>query len=235
MSRSAYWRDHVGKPFEVRFPLPALARRGAFAANEARSVESGLQILDLIEHERSCTGARILDFGCGVKIVQALIQRDAPQAFYLGIDVAPQVIETLKHELHDNPKFEFQLANYRNEMYRPNGEPMSCENGFGPTQRDFDILTMFSVVTHLDPDDSYQALKGCRYHSAEDGRAIFTAFIDPELENDFVDVVPDRPLLIAAYRKEYLTEIINAAGWEIIAHRAPIHALTQDWFVCRPV
>jgi hypothetical protein len=52
---------------------------------------------------------------------------------------------------------------------------------------------------------------------------------------DFVDAVPDRPLLEAVYSERYARELIAGSGWEAIALHGPQPPNIQHFFLCRAV
>jgi SAM-dependent methyltransferase len=49
----------------------------------------------------------------------------------------------------------------------------------------------------------------------------------------FTDEVPDEPLLIARYRRDYVLELFEDTGWEIEASHPPERYI-QDYVICRP-
>lgn len=52
---------------------------------------------------------------------------------------------------------------------------------------------------------------------------------------DFLDRIPERPLLEAVYSERYARELIEGTGWEVAALHPPRPAVIQHYFVCRPV
>jgi SAM-dependent methyltransferase len=50
----------------------------------------------------------------------------------------------------------------------------------------------------------------------------------------FVDEVPERPLEVARYEKDYALELVGGTGWEVIALHPP-ERFIQHYMVCRPV
>ena len=88
--------------------VPLKFRRGARRSNEEESIESAIW---LIEHMCDHLGlddlgkAEVLDFGCGVKFTQALINHSLPIKKYVGVDVNREAIDFLRERVHD-PRFE---------------------------------------------------------------------------------------------------------------------------------
>jgi hypothetical protein len=52
---------------------------------------------------------------------------------------------------------------------------------------------------------------------------------------DFVDRVPDRPLLEAVYSEPYARRLIEGTGWEVVGLHPPQPSVVQHYFVCRPI
>ena len=226
--------DEVDTIEDVRLPVPLKFRRGSLRADEQRSVQSALQLLRRIERYKQLRGAKILDFGCGVKIAQALVQEGSPQALYVGLDVYPELIEHMQAALGDDPKYRFERVPFHNAMYNKSGEPMTPASSLPTDTTDFDVVTMFSVITHMVPDDARATLAILRRYIAGDGVLLFWAFANEDQSEDFVDENPEHPLLRAKYRQPFLEEIIREAGWAIeSAKPRQKHARCVD-YVCRP-
>jgi SAM-dependent methyltransferase len=219
---------------EVKFPVPERFRRGNLRKDERASVDSAHALLAIVDRIAGLAGSRILDFGCGVKLVQALLEREYRQRKYVGVDVYGEMIEYLRSHVTD-PRFEFAKLDFHNEMYNKQGERMTGASRLPIADDVFDIITMFSVITHMVPDDALATLKILRGYAAPASRLVFSTFIDPGQSQDFVDKVPDRPLLNAYYRKEFLDALVATAGWGIEAFHPPVEAVIQHHYVCRPV
>jgi len=162
---------------ETTLHVPSRFRRGARQDEEA-SIDSAVW---LIEHMCRCVGfddlgdSEVLDVGCGVKFTQAFIGRSLPIRRYVGVDVYEEMIEFLRRTV-DDPRFEYHHVNTHNELYNPNGEPLT-EATVLPVG-EFDLICLFSVFTHLAPSDYRTMLGLLRRHVKRDGRLFFTLFID---------------------------------------------------------
>lgn len=176
----------------------------------------------------------MLDFGCGVKLAQALYERDSPQALYVGLDVHAAMIAEMTRLLAGDPRYVFALVPFRNAMYNPTGEPMRPDCALPVPPGGYDLLTMFSVVTHMAPDDAFAILSILRRHAAEGGRLVFTCFVNPAQAQDFIDSDPERPLLRALYRKAFMEDLIGRAGWTIESYGRPIKGVMQHHYICAP-
>ena len=216
--------------------VPADLRRGAAKGDELLQVEQGVRLLGLVRDRLglgTLAASRILDVGCGTKLAQAILNREVPVGHYAGLDVYREMIDFLRSEVKD-PRLEFHHVDFHNEMYNPGGKKMSPEDRLPVGEQLFDVLVLFSVFTHLAPDDYRSMLQVLRKHVAPDGRLLFTLFIDPLPVSDFRDAVPGKPLLWAYYSEPYARELIAGTGWEPLELHPPGDE-TQHYFICRPV
>lgn len=217
----------------MKFSVPEMFRRGSLRLDERASVDSGLGLLDIIEQCASLRNIRILDYGCGVKLVQALYERDHPQAFYVGVDVFAKMIKYLQAHCR-NDKYQLAPLNFYNEMYNKNGDKMKPGDRLPIAGDPFDIITLFSVITHMIAEDTATVLNILAGYAHKDTKLIMSAFIDVEQKEDFLDLHPDRPLLQASYSREFLESIIESNGWRIKSKHDPIQKLIQYYYVCEP-
>lgn len=119
----------------------------------------------------------VLDFGCGVRFTQVLLNRGLPIKHYVGVDVSHEVVDFLRTNVSD-PRFEYYYLNAHNDLYNPTGEPLSTLTVPEIEGRRFDLICLFSVFTHLAPDDYASMLRLLHRFVKPDGRLFFTVFID---------------------------------------------------------
>ncbi len=177
----------------------------------------------------------------------------------VGVDVSEAIIEFLQRNV-DDPRFEYQRINAHNEMYNPNGEPLS-ELVLPIGQRKFDLICLFSVFTHLAPHDFETMLRLLRAYVKPDGRLFFSVYIDELTEEGhglmdkvalaagdshvgnietFQDLNPEKPLDWAMYSERYARELIEATGWRALRLSPPAtdpssgRIFIQHHFVCAP-
>jgi len=217
---------------KIKLEVPKLFRRGALRSRDLSSLRSGLNILREIEKFKAIEDATILDFGCGVKIAQALHQKDDPHKKYYGLDVYGEMIDFMSDALADNKKYEFATVPFQNEMYNKNGEPMTATSKLPIKNIKADIICMFSVITHMVPEDTLALLSLLTYYAKKDTRLIFTAFSHKHQKEDFIDDDPKNPLLRAFYNRDFLVDIIGKAGWKILEERDPIARAMNHSFIC---
>jgi SAM-dependent methyltransferase len=175
----------------------------------------------------------VLDVGCGVRFTQAILNRGIPVGSYTGVEVEPVIVDFLNANVRDE-RFRFVHWNVRNAMYHPAGTPLSEEQSLPGVGR-YDLILLYSVITHTSDRDAAALLRILRRHVRDGGRLIFTAFIDDALPG-FEDRDPDHPLLLAFFGTSYMRSLIADAGWAVEAlHRADEANTVQAHFVCSPV
>jgi SAM-dependent methyltransferase len=164
-------------------------RTGTWSGQEW--LESGQFLLDLLARtigRDDLGGVELLDVGCGTVLTKTIIERSLPIGHYTGVDAGSDVIDWLRTNFSD-PRFEFHHLNAHNAMYNPGGRPL---DGFelipGVGERRFDLISLFSVFTHLAPRDYVAMLRLLRRHVKDGGKLLFSLFIiDPDFESPFDD------------------------------------------------
>jgi len=68
----------------------------------------------------SLSGKKLLDFGCGSRFAQTIVNLQLEIAEYAGVDINVLVIEWLKANIRD-PRFRFEHLAMRNRLYTPYG------------------------------------------------------------------------------------------------------------------
>ena len=178
------------------------------------------------------SGLNLLDFGCGVKFTQALIQYSIGLHAYVGLDVYQQMIKFLTENVK-NPGFFFHHVPFKNEMYNPDGIELTAESTLPGDITAYDLITLQSVFTHFNPADFLALLHVLRRYAAHDSRMLFTCFIDNDLKEDFVDLVPEKPLLKAYYKERYIREMLEQTHWKPLLLKPP-GSMMMHHFVCEP-
>ncbi len=219
----------------VEFDVPQHFRRGAGRENQRASVDSAVDMIGTIAKEigvPDLADTRVLDIGCGVKFTQVLYGRNIPVKLYHGVDLDRRMIRFLASNVRDK-RFSYSHISVYNEMYCRKGAPLTPDVDIGAAGQEFDLISLFSVFTHLAPRDFQAMLALTRKYVARDGHLIFTSFIDETVEGEFLDSVPGRPLLRAHYREEVIRKYASAANWSV--NRVFRPPRQQHWVVCRPV
>ena len=245
--------------------VPYEFRRGGKKKDEQKSVESGLILLALMCEKlgiADLANKRVLDMGCGNKFVQAILQSGQPIGHYVGIDIHAGLIAYLQENVTDN-RFTFHTSDTKNDMYNPEGELLSEQSRLPVDEASFDIICLFSVFTHLAPDDYVLMLKLLRRYIKPDGKILFTLIVNETTKGghgfmdkmapyyakalskediavglqgrrDFVDWMPDKPLWRAVYSREHAIRLVDDTGWEIESLNDP-EPQNQHYMICKPV
>jgi SAM-dependent methyltransferase len=192
-----------------------------------------LQLMQLRLGLREYKGQSLLDFGCGVRFSQAILNLKLPFGQYVGIDCFSDMIEFLRASVRD-PRFSYYLLDVRHPLYNPNGRAaLGADTALPIPEMHFDIASMFSVLTHQYPDDSRHILTMLRRHVKPTGRLFFTCFLDDGIES-FEDRSPERNGGRCFYNSAFLTQILVASGWQPTARYPSGGPLIGDSFVCQP-
>lgn len=162
------------------FNVPPALRRGNDRQRESESIARGMALVKLMSDALGLTDlgrSRVLDVGCGHRLVQAILQHDLPLGHYVGIDVCLELIEYFHDQVNDS-RFHFQYLNIHNPMYNPEGVPLSPEIRPLLDEHSFDIICLFSVFIHLAPHDYSAMLRMLRHYIRPDGRLIFSLLLN---------------------------------------------------------
>ncbi len=153
----------------------------------------------------------ILDIGCGVRFTVTIINRELDVKSYTGIENHKPIVDFLKKEVND-PRFAFHHWDVHNKLYNENGHPMLLSEGLPVDGQYYDQIWLFSVFTHQNPTDSITMLNILRKHIREDGKLVFTCFINEELET-FND--RDGDLVHSWYGEKFMHAMLESSGWSI--------------------
>ncbi len=180
------------------------------------------------------SGRDMLDVGCGVRFTQTILNRDLPVGSYTGVDVDEPLIGYLTSHVRDD-RFSFHHWPVYNAMYNTAGEPLTVTTRLPLAQdRTFDVIWMYSVITHTYPRDAGCLFRILRRHVRRGGGLLFSAFVDDGVDG-FEDRVTDRPLLNAYYAGKLLRRLVSKAGWRVESlYDGWADSVTQNLFLCRP-
>lgn len=218
----------------LAFPVPDSFRRGAFGGR--RLVETGKEILDLLCETAGIddlAGLDLLDFGSGYRMAQVLLEYDMAFDSYCGVDIDPEMMAWLQDNNPD-PRMAFHLVPFQNEMYRPDGDPMTAQSGLPVGDQRFDLAMMFSVVTHLPPADTRALFAILRRYVRADGFVYFSAFVNPLMEEEYAEGNPEMPLWMSIYQEAFLFDLLAATGWACTSYAEPKGQLIQHQLLIRP-
>jgi 2-polyprenyl-3-methyl-5-hydroxy-6-metoxy-1,4-benzoquinol methylase len=215
--------------------IPArLQRNSATVLALMPPADSGALLLEKLRARlglASWADTTLLDFGCGVRFAQAIVNRGIPIGRYVGVDLDRELIGYLQRHVRD-ARCVFHRLDVRHPLYSPAAAPLVPETTlrFG---RDADVVSMFSVITHQDPESARGICTMLRRHVKDDGALFFTCFLDDTIET-FADRSPERNLGRCFYNPAFLVALVEACGWRFV-DRAPSEGpLIGDSFVFRP-
>jgi len=120
--------------------------------------------------------ATVLDIGCGYGRLLYGLTRGGWHGRYVGVDVLATHVEWCRDNLGDGDRVRFLHANVQNGRYNPGGTLRPAELDL--PVREADVVALFSVFTHMWPDDVVSYLRLCRQVLAPEGRVVATFFLD---------------------------------------------------------
>lgn len=172
----------------------------------------------------------VLDIGCGVRFTQTILNRGIAIKSYTGIDVDPTLIRFLQDNV-DDPRFLFVHWAVQNPFYNPDAARMTRTTKL-PVRGSFDLIWLFSVFTHLAPDDAELLLAIMRPLVRPTGALLFSALLDDTLDT-YAEGEPDRPGARVSYNEQFLRRLVVANGWTVSNVFPPVQFM-QPGFLCRP-
>jgi len=139
--------------------------------------DSGAWLLERMRQRiglKTLAASRLLDFGCGVRFTQAILNHRIPIRSYTGIDCFAEMIDFLRSTVRD-PRFSYVLLDAHHPLYNPKGRPLSNETELPLPLHAFDVISLFSVITHQNPDDAAFIFSLLRRHTATQGASFSLA------------------------------------------------------------
>lgn len=99
----------------------------------------------------------------------------------------------------------------------------------------FDAIWMFSLVTHLNPDDANAIFAILRRAVRPDGALLFSTFLDDEIDS-YREDDPERTSAKVLYNHDFLNDLVTRNGWKVSeVYRRGTARYIVDHFMCRPV
>jgi SAM-dependent methyltransferase len=179
-------------------------------------------------------GLELLDVGCGVRFADAIINRNISLKSYFGIEVDKEIIEFLTANCTDL-RLSFAHFDVRHPLYNLGGAPLLPDTTLPVDQKMFDVICMFSVMTHQIPEDAAALFTILRRHVKDGGRLFFSATLE---DGDFGyrEMFPETPTANSVYALGRLTEILETNGWRILSVEGnnPRGLPIQDSLLCAP-
>ena len=157
----------------------------------------------------------VLDFGCGSRFADSIINRDVPILSYTGIDLFKPMIDFLRENALDE-RLSFHHMDARNPMYNPHGAVMTPDTKLPIADRAFDVICMFSVITHQLPDDAFSIFSILRRYVRPDGSMFFSACME-DGDFDYKEHIPEQPAGLSIYSWKLMRDLLARSGWQIVS------------------
>ncbi len=186
-------------------PVPPDLQRGGHRDRQ-QWIDSGIFCTELLCRtmgQKDLAGVELLDVGCGTKIVKTLLDGSIPIGHYTGVDIYSPIIDWLNEHVSDS-RFDFHHFNAHNDLYNPEGTPLAGFKELPLGDRQFDLISLFSVFTHLNPEDYVAMLHLLRKYVKPTGLVLFSLFLnDPDNPSVYaqalkIQLASDDPAVVAA-------------------------------------
>lgn len=177
----------------------------------------------LVEHFGLTLDSCLLDVGSGPgRLAIGILERVGEIQKYRGIDVIEDYVLWGHHHItFGHPNFRFVHANVENSRYNPDGTQTDSTFTFPFVDEEFDIVTLYSVFTHMLAEGVRAYLKEFQRILRPDGRIFLTAFLE-----DGVPDVTENPegylgcewkgaLHCVRYNREFFEGLLDEYGFQL--------------------
>jgi ubiquinone/menaquinone biosynthesis C-methylase UbiE len=122
---------------------------------------------------------QVLEAGCGCgRLAIALTKYLESEGSYEGFDIDYEAINWCqKHITKKYPNFNFQRADIYNGEYNPKGKYKASEYKFPYENESFDFVLLFSVFTHMFPQDVENYISEIKRVLKKDGKCLITYYL----------------------------------------------------------
>jgi SAM-dependent methyltransferase len=197
--------------------------------------ESGHLLLERMRRRigfDSYESVRLLDFGCGVRFSQAILNKNLPIGAYTGVDNYEEMIEFLRRSVRDR-RFSYVFLDAYHPLYNPSGAKLDANTTLPFEEESYDLISLFSVITHQAPEDSEMIFRLLRRYIKPGGHLFFTCFLDDSIES-FEDRSADRNCGFCFYQPSLLEHLFTRAGWTEVDRAEGEGPLIGNSFLLRP-
>lgn len=176
----------------------------------------------------------VLDLGCGYRFAEAIINTPLAVKSYTGIDLDQEMIEFLTQHVVDS-RLRFYHWNAHNPSYNPSGVALNSNIGLPSDPHTFDVICMFSVITHQLPTDALMLFRILRGRIRPRGRMFFSVNLQ-EMSEGYREMIPDNPTGFSAYSYDFIRLLLKSADWLILSQegKEPGGVPIQDSILCAP-
>jgi SAM-dependent methyltransferase len=135
--------------------MPAKAQNFTGSAGPDFASRGDAFVKSLADLSGMTPSSHVLDVGCGVgKLAIPMTRFLDANGRYEGLDIVPEGIEWCRKQVvgpHGN--IHFTLADVYNREYNPKGRVQPTDYRFPYDDETFDVTALYSVFTHMLPDD----------------------------------------------------------------------------------
>jgi SAM-dependent methyltransferase len=203
----------------MELDVPASLRRGRPRTEEewTAGAVGALGLLAETFGRADLSDTSLLDVGCGTRFTKVILEQSIPIRRYVGVDADKEVIAYLEAGVTD-PRFSFHHFDAQNDRTNRDGQPLDSFNRLPVGDEGFDIVSLFSVFTHLSPASYGTMLRLLRPHVAPEGGLLFSLFIDEGPNSEYNEAIAHEVERRLAHGDQALSQAIKdrmAAGTQV--------------------
>ena len=182
------------------------------------SENEAIKILNNLKINNDIT---ILDIGCGYGRIAIGLKRINKNIKYIGMDVHQKAINWCLKYL-SNETYSFSRIDFENERYNKNGMKIDRNFQFKILDKTIDYIYLYSVFSHMTEEHMIIYLNDFKRILKENGKIHFTTFIEENVPNfeinptNYLNQELSGPLHVVRYKKEYIFNLLNDLGFNIV-------------------
>ncbi|MBC8160371.1 MAG: class I SAM-dependent methyltransferase [Roseiflexaceae bacterium] len=203
-------------PVDLRFCGADFKNDAFFLASARAEAERLRDSCGLASH------SRVLDVGCGAgRLAIGLMTLPAALHSYVGVDVTERCVAWCqRHLTNADPRFQFQHLDIGNARYNPHGRTLDDLFRLPFADRSFEIITLYSVFSHMTEADATIYLAEFARLLAPGGTVFLTAFVEegvPTFEENPASYRADwqGALHCVRYEKTHFAHMVGEHGFRI--------------------
>lgn len=164
----------------------------------------------------------VLDMGCGVaRLAIGVLAEFGEIGSYTGIDVDEDCVRWCQRHIQSaHPNFTFARVDVQNQRYNPDGALLDGAFRFPWADEAFDVIYLYSVFSHMMPDDMVPYLGEFRRLLKKQGTVFMTAFVEegvPEVSENPAGYRRQwtGPLHCVRYDKSFFESLLGKYGFNV--------------------
>lgn len=165
----------------------------------------------------------LMDVGAGPgRLAIGIAQTVGEISKYRGVDVSEKMVRWGQERITpEHPNFQFLHIDVENRRYNPDGSGKDEDFTFPLADGEFDIITLYSVFTHMLTDGVRAYLKEFQRLLRPGGRIYLTAFLEenvPEVEENpegYLGREWTGSLHCVRYNREFFERLLNENGFRM--------------------